>query len=258
MDQDGGMKGLGALSRDLVSQVSRRGSGQNLPVIPFDERRLPAAVVADVDVRLPRSAWSAWVPSDGSRRELRRRLTGDEVFALERRRAELLPALAPYVRPDQDDEIAGALAEMFSGYPSMRQQGEDVVGRVACVMDLLHKFPAWAIKRACAEIHRTGFKRTGREETWWIEKTWPPTDAEINEAVEAAMRLHRSALDSATALLAAPVETPPDPKEKLTRAQIEEMLGRTLSGEVRGTDDGGHATRVAADLAARKAARAAP
>lgn len=239
----------------MVSRVSRLGSELERHE-PYDERNLPAEVYLLADEKIPRLVWSAWIPDVGER-QIARPLRDDERTILIQRRNALELAMAPYVRPEQNDEVAAVISDMFSGYSSMRHSGEDAVGRVMCVMDLLREFPAWAIKQACASIHRNGFERVqwiDRDKTTRIEKIWPPTDAEIVECVERTVRLRRQALKSACALLEAQVELPAPPIERPSKAEIEVSLGRSIDppSKIPDTD---YAKRVAEDLAARKRAR---
>lgn len=82
----------------------------------------------------------------------------------------------------------------------MRDKGADAAALIAGAMRTLEPFPAWAIEKACRKIHAEGYEVDGKR-----ERHWPPSDAEIAVEVKKAERLRREALDSALALLAAPV-----------------------------------------------------
>lgn len=100
------------------------------------------------------------------------------------------------------DRVALALTDMFGGFPSMRQRDDSgMVAKVDSVRRLLSAFPAWAIEKACGRIRANGVCRDGK-----FDRQWPPSDAEIIDAVRSAVDLYADPLRSAIALLAAPVE----------------------------------------------------
>jgi len=167
---------------------------------------LPAAFDARTDVEIPRAVWSAWTPQFGAR-QIVRPLRDDERSALEARKAQLAPALAPYAGGADSDRVAAALAAMFDGFRSMRERGENAMGRLDTAMRVLKNFPAWAIEEACASIQRDGYQVHDRERVSRTERHWPPSDPEIADAVRLAVKMRDAALASATALLAASVES---------------------------------------------------
>lgn len=194
-------KAVTKISGTLASQLN---SGRSAPpAVRFDPANLPAPYERAVDMELPRKLWCGW-RIDGEPRAVRRPLTEAERGSLERRAARLEPALAPYLRPNQDDEIALAITEMLSGFRGARETAADAVGRIAALMDLLSPFPAWAIQRACSWIHSHGYEVEDRDGKR-VERHWPPADAEIAAEVERAVKMRREALASARALLEAPV-----------------------------------------------------
>lgn len=152
------------------------------------------------DVAIPNAVWENWIPAEGKRR-LRRALLPAERGHLERRRDELAHAVAPYQKGHDTDRVALALSDMFGGYTSMRQNGEEMVARVDGAARAVAPFPAWAIEKACEDIHRNGIWREGA-----FDRRWAPSDAEIAEVVRAKRRLFGDQYDSAVALLAAEVE----------------------------------------------------
>jgi hypothetical protein len=137
-------------------------------------------------------------------------MTDAERRVIAARCAALAPALIPYVRgerADDDDRIAAALAAMFGSFRSMRQQGENAVATIHCTMHALsrRRVPVWAIEEACLAIQSNGYERRERDRTW-MERAWPPSDAEICASVEAVVRPYREAYHNGRALLTAPVE----------------------------------------------------
>lgn len=129
-----------------------------------------------------------------------RALTDGERAALENRVRDLTPALLGYQRPEEDDRIAASLGEMFGSFRSMRDKGADAAATLTATMRTMEPFPAWAVERACEVIRGEGYDVDGRR-----ERHWPPSDGEIVVMVKEAERLRREALDSAQALLNAPV-----------------------------------------------------
>jgi len=151
------------------------------------------------DLEIPRQVWSAWTPAVGER-EVRRELTVEERGALERRRDELAPAVAPY--PDRDlDRVALALSDMFGGFTSMRQSDDEAVAKLDSVRRVLADFPAWAIEKASRSIQMNGVWRDGK-----FDRRWPPNDSEIVAAVRDEVRLYAATHRNVVALLNAPVE----------------------------------------------------
>jgi hypothetical protein len=152
------------------------------------------------DVEIPQVVWSSWQEM-GKRRQLRRALTAEERTALELRRDEIAPVLISCSDREMD-RITLAISDMFGGFPSMHMRDdESVVGRVDAVRRLLARFPAWAIVKACTKIHMDGVWRNGA-----FDRQWPPSDAEIVDAVREAMRLYADTHRTMVALLEAEVE----------------------------------------------------
>lgn len=185
------------LQRDFVKKLPSLNfrTGANVPTI--------RDTVADVSI--PMTSWSPWVPDCGPR-QLRRPLRDFERQALERRRDELAHTVEPYDRDVDGDRVALALTDMFGGYTSMRQNGEEAVARVDGAMRVLEPFPAWAIEKACEDIHRNGvFKKNGDEDGRY-DRQWAPTDSEIAVIVREKRRLFGDSYYSAVALLDAKVD----------------------------------------------------
>jgi len=113
---------------------------------------------------------------------------------------ELAPAVAPYGRAEAP-HVALALTDMYGGYTSMRQSGEEAEARVDSLLRLLAPYPAWAIQKACRDIQINGVWREGK-----FDRRWPPNDAEIIDAVRKEADLYVNIHRSAVALLSAEVE----------------------------------------------------
>jgi hypothetical protein len=164
---------------------------------------MPAISNRTTDVDLPRRLWEAWI-EPGKPRLLRRPLRENERQALEARRAELAPWVCGYA-PEERDQAAEAVSMMFSGFRSMSgQSDEQAVATVAGVLQALAPFPAWAIKRACEKIRISGYTRKDGDR-YVTERHWPPSDADLVEAVETQVKLYRDQFNSAVALLSAAV-----------------------------------------------------
>lgn len=185
-----------------VSQGYQSGSSEQLPTTTSGLSSMPAVSNRRTDIDIPRSVWSAWIPSNGAPREIRRPLTVDERVALEQRRDELAPALAPFAKRSVN-RLVQEIGAMYGGFPSMRTGSDEaIVGRASSLLDVLVKFPAWAIVKACINIREKGIWRDGA-----YDRKWPPSDAEIIAAVREEVRLYGDQHRSAVALLAATVET---------------------------------------------------
>jgi hypothetical protein len=143
--------------------------------------------------------WSTWTEA-GKSRQLRRPLLDAERNMLEARKAELEPWVAPFDR-SADTKVALALSDMFGGFTSMRQSGEEAAARLDAAMRVLSDFPAWAIEKACRSIQANGVWRDGK-----FERQWPPSDAEIIKEVRDQVRLYMDVYRSAVSLLTAEVE----------------------------------------------------
>lgn len=115
--------------------------------------------------------------------------------------------MIPFSRPEEDDRIMAACDEMFASFPAARLEGLALATRLKGLMDVLSGTPAWAIEKACLTIRRHGYEVVDRDRKR-LEQTWPPSDPQVYAAVVRAAEQRGSALASAKALLAAPVEPP--------------------------------------------------
>jgi hypothetical protein len=127
-------------------------------------------------------------------------LTPEETKQLMVRRDELAPMVAPFDRSEQA-KVVLALSDMFGGFTSMRQGGDEAAARLGAVTRVLSEFPAWAIEKACRSIQANGVWRNGA-----FDRQWPPSDAEIAKEVRDQARLYADPHQSVTELLAAEVE----------------------------------------------------
>jgi hypothetical protein len=226
MERIGEIATRAALATTEVSRPSRR-AGLALRA-KKDENGLPLR--RDPADQLTRLA--TWRPHAGPW-NLGRPLTATEREALEIRAAALEEALEPF--GDEDIEaVESDLGAMFNGFRSMRQQGADVAYTVEITRAVLRRegAPVWAIARACQRI------AAGRAD---LDKHWPPNDAEIVAIVRAEVGAYAQRLDEARRTLSAVADEP--------RAGASARRAPSSPG------DGKHAERVAADVAARKAAR---
>lgn len=194
--------GLPAVRQDSQPSVPTSGGGRwsaEAMLAIRQEGQLPALLVREADIDIPRRALEAWIPADGSPRRLRRPLDVQERATLMARRDQLEAWVCGYSSPEQD-EIVLAVSDMYSGFGSVRMSTDEAAMRVDAVLRLLIEYPAWAIIRACRNIQRWGVWREGK-----YCKRWAPNDPELVAQVENEVRLHRDAHASAVALLNAEV-----------------------------------------------------
>lgn len=161
------------------------------------------------DAVIPSHVFSSWIEA-GKARQLRRPLTERERFDVERRRDEVEPAVRPFNRHEDGDRVALALVEMYGGFPSMRGGEDEAMGRVDAAMNILAEWPAWAIQKACMAIRRNGVWRKDRNGEFKFDRQWPPSEAELVDAVRTEARLYRDTYDRCVALLTATVEVSRD------------------------------------------------
>lgn len=173
-------------------------------MVRVDPNNLPVAYNREVDFLLPRSVWCAW-KNDGEPRRMRRPLTPKEREALDRRVAELTPALTPYL-PEEVDDVALALADMLAGFAGSQRSGMDVVGKVDSLRRLLAPFPMWAVREACCRMRMDGYDVPNGDGGTRKERHWAPADGEIIGAVRQAIKLRSDALVGAQALIAGKVD----------------------------------------------------
>lgn len=199
------MEPIGKTLQKLASRDSRAVSAETSKKNGLLSKRhstsMPAILVRETDIEIPRRVWSGWLPSGigSGNRQLRRPLSDVERGLLEARKAELEPWVDGY-HEQELDHVVLALMELYGGFTSMRQSGEEAAARVDSVRRLLAEYPLWAIERVCERIRKKGYWVNGS-----LERHWPPSDPEIVEAVRIETTLYRDQFDSAVKLLAATV-----------------------------------------------------
>lgn len=180
---------------------SAPGSARAALSIDYSTARAPSLVNRFVDYDLPKMLWSTWRPSYG-KREIRRALLDHEHQAVALRVAELEIPTGPY-SPREEDAVADAIMAMFQSFRSMKQGAEEAWMLTKGLLVVLAPYPRWAIEQGCYKI-RSGeaYDSEGRR----LKREFPPNDAEIVAVVKGILKPYYDALDSARALLAAPIE----------------------------------------------------
>lgn len=129
----------------------------------------------------------------------------------------------------------------------MRQEGEAAESIVMVTASVLREFPVWAIEKGCMRIAQS---HAG------LDPRYPPNDTQVYMAVQSIVQEFRDTLKTVEALLQAPVEKPlPLPRPKTRQEFQAPPVGEEPNAPLRMPPDGKHASRIAADLAERKARR---
>jgi len=183
----------------MANREPSPGTPCSSPSLPAerDADGLPVEFDRECDHEIPRRLFCSW-KEEGKPREVVRALTAGERAKLDARAAALEQALR-YL-PDEERPIKAELAAMFSGFRSMRQQGEDIAATVEITRGVLRQFPLWAIAKGCMKIAQ------GRAR---LDRRYAPNDAEINKVIAGIVRPYCEAIDRARALLLAPVAEAP-------------------------------------------------
>jgi hypothetical protein len=139
---------IGELVASLSSQLS---SARELTIVPVeDSSQVPAIFVRETDRDIPERVVSWWY--EGIAKPipvLRRSLREDERITLERRRRDLLIALAAPADGHHGDRCAGAVAGMLAGFPAMsRHDIKAATAMVAGYLSIVGDLPPWAIMKA--------------------------------------------------------------------------------------------------------------
>jgi hypothetical protein len=226
-----------------------------MPALPAKLRPdgLPVWVDKETDIEIPRAIFENWIPVHGPR-AIVRALTPTEHAKVDSRAVALENALKPFGDEDRH-AVRASINGLFSGFRSMRQQGDDARAVVDVTVAVLREFPAWAITQACGRIVR------GDTE---LDRRFAPNDTELYDVVASIVKMYRDAHKTAVALLSAPIAAPlptPTAKSRPSADEIEAKLGRPLigrppSGQMASVPlpgDGNHAKRIAEDLARRRA-----
>jgi hypothetical protein len=224
-------------------------------VIPItDSTKLPSRFVPEVDRGIPDRVVAFW---EGTGEEkgppvLRRALGTDEKAALERRLGELRTAVAPAPGSSRNALLA-EIARMLGSFPTMqRHDRETAIAIAAGYLWTARERPHWAIVESCNQV---------RAGTAGVSREFCPSEPVFNDLVGRVVAVYAQQLAKTEQLLRAKI-MPPDPP-RLSAEEIARKLGRPIGdcdkpeqAPVNG-NDGRHMQRVLADLAARKAARAA-
>ena len=165
------------LGTALGRAVAKIAAGEVSPHSPCNLPAVQPSEWNDADSVIPARVWSNWIPSIG-RRELKRALTADERGLLERRKADLIEGMRPYLPSSDRDEFNSILGGLLGGYRSMRHEGEDVEAVLAVLQHVLRDFPLWAISEGCRRIV---MNEAG------LDPRWPPNDAQIHAVVKAVV-----------------------------------------------------------------------
>jgi hypothetical protein len=247
MEQIG--KGSQAVVEHLAKLAASQGSHSSLPTRSIRTDSPPALLERYTDYEL-RRLYSAWRPDRGPR-EIVRALEPGERAALAVRDATLRAGLAGY-HPSERDRVKAQVGAMLGGFRSMRQTDVDVAGALEAAAAVLRAFPLWAITKGCLQIAR------GETD---LDRHWPPNDSEIHDVVARVVQPYRSTLEVIDGLLTATVRPQPlPPPPVITPPNDVRPFGADPSApliEPR-QNDGQHAARVAAQLAAKRAEREAP
>lgn len=215
---------------------------------PRDTANAPPLLNRAADVELPKLFVGYAI--DGQPREVRRQLTERERAGIQARAVELRDGLHPFL-DEEVDAVDTELGAMLGGFRSMRQQGEDVEATLMVLRNVLWEFPVWAIAKGCGRIIR---RETDLDPP--LDPRWAPNDGQVYEVVAGIVKAYRKALETAEALLVAPVALPPPEKPAASMPAPKPGLP---SNEPKFTPEPkptpGYAARVAADMAARKARR---
>lgn len=213
-----------------------------------DAEGIPVLCDRECDVTLPGKLFSTWIPDRGPR-EIRREMTADERTKVQGRADALRLAMVPFA-PDQKRHVSSQIAAMLNGFRALRhQRGEHVEATVKILCAVLREFPAWAIARGCMKVARNDAG---------LGHGYAPNDNEVYRVVQAVVSPYCKAMETAEALLDAPVERPPPAKPDVKPKDNSAAVVFASRVDVVAPDvqnDGKHMQRVMADLAARKAAR---
>lgn len=245
------MENLGQAA--LRAARSLTSSGQQAPAVPITTTEgLPSTFVRSTDRDIPDRTVTRWTGTGEERGEpvLRRALTSDERAAVAHRRDELRNAVAPAPEASRN-MLLRAIKGMLGAYPAMQRYDDGTATAIAAnYLWTVREEPHWAIAKACDEV---------RSAAAGLNPSFAPTEPEFATVVAKLVATYRQRLAQAEAVLRAGVDKLPAPP--LTKEEIEAKLGRPIGERPNPLwpeeAAGGHAERVAADLAARKARQGA-
>jgi hypothetical protein len=114
-------------------------------------------------------------PDDGKPVALRRGLTREEKAALQARVRELMMVLRPISQVSEEmKRAAEALAQMFLGFPSMRNV--DAKAMITAYVQHMSDLPLYAIRAACDDVVKARVKG--------LDPDWPPTSVRLVEIAQ--------------------------------------------------------------------------
>jgi hypothetical protein len=230
---------IGNLAVSLASQLN---SARELASIPIeDSSQVPAVFVRETDRDIPDQVVSWYEGIADPTPVLIRGLREDERAVLQRRRRDLLMALAAPADGRHGDRCAAAVAAMLAGFPAMsRHDIKAATAMVAGYLSIVGDRPPWAIIEACSKV------RCGEA---GIDRNFCPSEAAFCTVVRSIATPYELQLRKTKALLDAQFLAKPGRKaltypprgipirltrDELERQRAEEFLDR-CKAEVRAT-----------------------
>jgi hypothetical protein len=246
------MKELGQVVVSLSTRLrSRSEAAEGAPVPITSPDNLPELFVRAVDRDIADRVVAFRLGTNPETEEpvLRRELSAPEREALDRRADELRRAVAPAPASSRDT-LLGAISGMLGAFPTMQRFDPATALAIAAnYLWTVREEPHWAIARACDQVRANGAG---------LNPSYCPSEPEFAAVVKRCVEAYRRQLRKTKALLRAKVDAP---VPKLTKAELEAKLGRSIGERPERIPkpelDGKHASRVMAELAARRAAREA-
>jgi hypothetical protein len=193
------------LNVPMVSRTSGIASAQPARLaMARAQQPMPAFFSREADLRIPNELWAP--KETGRPRCLRRKLMATELAAIEARRAELEPWVAPFFGGEEQDRVSDAIMGMYDAFPHMASKSEEsAILRTEQLLKHLADFPAWAIEKCLNRIAVRGYTRKEGDK-YVQERHWAPSDPEIVAIVEDEIKGFVRAHASAVAILGAEVE----------------------------------------------------
>lgn len=209
------MKLLSELTAPVLARRAEPSQQSQSAVAVRYDAGVPPLWDRECDVDIPSRVWSAWAPA-GAPRAITRPLSATEQHKLTVRKEALEAALRPFNPeiPEEVDDVEREIAGVLSGFRSNRQQEENALAMVEVTRRVLGEFPYWAIGQGCMLIAR---RRAQLDPP--IDPIFGPSDQQIHEVVEEIVKGYRRSLNTAAALLSAPIEII-DSIERPARAEV--------------------------------------
>lgn len=229
---------IGNLAVSIASQLSLAPlNSAHVAIVPIEDgAQVPAAFVRETDRDIPSQVVGWYEGIADPVPVLRRTLREEERTALERRRRDLLMALAAPADGRHGNRCAGALAAMLASFPAMsRHDRKTATAMVAGYLSIVADRPPWAIVEACRRV---------RSDDAGISRDFCPSEAALCAVVREIVAPYELQLHKTKVLLEAKPTAPITPSAALPAprrppAQIEP----------------GYTRRALADLAATKMRR---